>query len=130
MTPAPGTYQLRLFQNGSTSNRLAASSNITVVPQPSVTTNGTTTGRGFSVTVSWNNQLNPTPSDFFAVYSQGSPDSSYIDFEYVNCTKTAGAAAPTGSCPYAMPLTPGTYDVRFFGNGSVSNRLAASASIS
>jgi hypothetical protein len=85
---------------------------------------------GELVTASWSNISNPAPADFIALYTPGAPDTSYLDWVYVNCTQTLGAAGVvSGSCvlPGTTGLAAGTYEFRLFRNNTWT-RIATSNS--
>src|SRR5438876_2975783 len=90
MTPPPPTV------NGS-------SVAITVVPGATVSV-GVTSGPG-------------NPKDWLALYPTGAADSAYLDWFFLNGTKSAPAAGlTTATVPFTLPKMPGTYEVRFFAN--------------
>ena len=74
-----GTYQLRLFSNGSWT-RLAVSETITVTATtpstPTLTVNATTVDAGDTVTATFSNISSPTSADWIALYAQGVADTS------------------------------------------------------
>ncbi|HEV8307572.1 MAG TPA: S8 family serine peptidase [Methylomirabilota bacterium] len=121
-TLAPGTYELRLFANG-TFTRLAISNAFTVEPSAesvTLTASPTTVAAGGTVTATWSGIATPTTTDWLGLYAIGAPDGGYISYRY-----TTGAAG--GSVPFALPGTvaPGTYELRLFSNNSLT-RLATS----
>ena len=68
--------------------------------------------------------------DWVTLTPASAPNSSYLDWKYLNGTKTAPAVAMTSATlQFTAPSTPGTYNIRFFANNSLANRLATSASI-
>ena len=71
-----------------------------------------------TVTASWANVSPATTKDWIGVYKPGTPNSAYLSWEYDNsCTKTAGnTPKASGSCPFVMPATPGTYELRLLAN--------------
>ena len=124
-TVAPGTYELRLFSNNS-STRLAVSNSFTVVVA------GCTGGNlgaspasitaGGSVTATWSGVCAPTSGDWIGLFAPGAPNTSFLAWRY-----TTGTAS--GNVPLTIPATlaPGTYELRLFSNNSVT-RLAVSNS--
>jgi hypothetical protein len=63
------------------------------------------------------------------LYAEGAGDGTYLDWKYLNGTRTKPGAAVTGAdVVFTMPATPGTYNVRFFLNDSTT-KLATSATI-
>ncbi|HSC96833.1 MAG TPA: S8 family serine peptidase [Burkholderiales bacterium] len=120
---APGTYELRLFSNGSYS-RLAVAT-ITVVPGctgGALSASPTSVAAGGSVTATWSAVCTPTGADWIGLYLPGAPDSAYLSYRY-----TTGTAS--GSVPFTIPtsVAPGTYELRLFTNNSLT-RLAVSNS--
>ena len=122
-TIAAGTYELRLLANGQYS-LLATSNTFTVTAPggPTLAVTPTTIARGSSVTASWSGIAAPTTTDWMALYAPGTPHTSYLAWVYVSCTKTAGGAAASGSCAFAIPSTiaAGTYELRLLANGQYS----------
>jgi hypothetical protein len=89
---------------------------------PALSVSPTTIARGSSVTASWSGIAAPTTTDWMALYVPGTPHTSYLEWVYVSCTKTAGGAAASGSCAFVIPSTiaAGTYELRLFANGQYS----------
>ena len=79
----------------------------------------TTVVRGGTVTATWSGIANATATDWIGLYTPGAANTAYIDWIYVSCSKTAGAARASGSCPFVVPSTvaPGTYQLRLLPNG-------------
>src|SRR6185503_20014649 len=124
MPTTPGTYQLR-FYTGST--LLATSATISVSASQAtatVTVSPPTIGPGGTVTaVVAGGPAKRT--DWLALYPTGA--TTYLSWMYLNGSQTA---PPTGvsdaAVPFPMPLTPGTYTIKFF---SGSTLLATSGMI-
>src|SRR6476646_9989180 len=112
MPTMPGNYEFRLFGSG---GLLATSGTVTVnqgptatptntltptatTPPTTVTVNTSSVTTGGSVTLSWANIASPSASNWFGVFPAGSSNGSYVDWFWVSCTKTPGAAAASGSC--------------------------------
>src|SRR5438876_7882708 len=92
MTPPPPTV------NGS-------SVAITVAPGATVSV-GVTSGPG-------------NPKDWLALYPTGAADSAYLDWFFLNGTKSAPAVGlTTATVPFTLPTTLGDYEVRFFANNT------------
>jgi len=71
--------------------------------------------------------------DWIGLYKTGSRDQSYIDYWYLNGTKSrAGAGMASATVSVVLPKRPGTYELRFFRfhdrkfNKRKSNKLATS----
>ena len=98
---------------GGTSNALAFTiSAFTVSP--------TLIAAGGTVTATWGGLATPTAADWIALYAAGAPDSAYLDWMYVSCSKTPGSPRANGSCPFTLPspLPAGAYQLRLFANNS------------
>ena len=128
---APGAYELRLFANGqyyriATSNTLAVS----LVGEPNLTVDPVVY-RGNPVTVSWRGIPTPTTTDWVGLYAPGTPDDGLFDWNYLSCSKVAGAPASSGACPFVVPswVPAGTYEMRLFANAANAHyaRMAVSA---
>ena len=72
------------------------------------------------MTATWSGIATPTASDWIGLFAAGAPAGSYLNWFYVSCTQSAGAARASGSCPLSVPtgLAPGTYELRLFANNS------------
>ena len=64
----------------------------------------------------------------------GAANTAFIDWIYVSCSGTPGAARASGSCPFVVPATvaPGTYQLRLLANDgftalATSNTFAVTA---
>jgi hypothetical protein len=106
-----GTYELRLFSNGSWL-RLAVSNPFTL-PRLSVST--TTVQGGESITVSWTGIANPTTTDWIGFFAAGTPDGSSgpLSWQYTDglANSVMGYQIPTG-------LFAGTYELRLYSNST------------
>ena len=60
----------------------------------------------------------PTATDWIGLYRAGAANTDYIDWMYVNCSKTASTARASGSCPFTVPATlaAGSYELRLLAN--------------
>src|SRR5947209_17294645 len=59
------------------------------------------------------------PKDWLALYPTGAADTAFVDWFFLNGTKSAPAAGlTTATVPFTLPNTPGTYEVRFFSNNT------------
>jgi Divergent InlB B-repeat domain len=84
---------------------------------------------GGTVAVTWNNIPAPTSRDWIALYLAASPDDpDYIEWIYVSCTQTPGAARASGSCTFRLPidLELENYNFRLLPNDQLSPPLAIS----
>ena len=122
----PGTYQVRFFLNDSFTV-LATSASITVAA-PTVTLSATTVAPGGTVSATIAN--GPGHSlDWVGLFAAGAPSASYLRAAYLTGTLTPPVPGLTGgTLPFTLPLTPGTYEVRFFLNDSFT-LLATSLTI-
>ena len=103
-----GTYEFRLFNNGSFT-RLATSPSVTVqaAPPPVLTVSATSGVPGQSVTVTLTNGLGGA-TDWLAFAPVGAPDNSYVTWTYV------GAGVTTRTWTVTLPSTPGNYEFRLY----------------
>ena len=124
--PASGRYQVRLFLNN-TVTKVATSNTITVSgPSVAVTPTSAAVGTPLSAAVS-GGPGNPT--DWVALYLDTAPDTTYVDWCYLNGTKTAPATGITNAtlnC-FTVPAS-GRYQVRLFLNNTVT-KVATSNTI-
>ncbi len=132
-TMPQGTYELRLLtpdprpEFNSLLVVVARSEPVYVSNGATFTVTPTSAAPGATLTVSWSDIVNPTATDWIALYSHGTVDVSYLDWMYVSCSKTPSTARASGSCGFVLPanLTQGTYELRLFSNNSFS-RLGTS----
>jgi hypothetical protein len=84
------------------------------------------TGAPVSVTVSGGPR---NTTDWVGLYPSGASDSNFIAWQYLNGTFTPPSSGQSSaSLTFAMPLTAGTYQFRFFANDGYS-RLATSGNV-
>ena len=83
---------------------------------------------GATVTATIANGPGNSP-DWVGLFATGAPPARYLDWQYLNGTLTAPVPGLTGgTLTFTLPLTPGTYHVRFFLNNTYTV-LATSATI-
>jgi uncharacterized protein YegP (UPF0339 family) len=133
MPAALGTYEFRLFAANveillATSGPVQVST--TPTPAATLTANPSTVAPGGTVTVSWSNVTAPTIRDWIGGYVQGAPNGTTDAWVYTSsCARNPGSTPlPSGSCTFAMPTTPGTYEFRLFANDG-STVLATSGPV-
>jgi len=101
-----------------------------VAPGPTVTVGAATVAPGGAISVS----VASGPAnrmDWVAVVPASAADNAYLDWRYLNGTKTAPASgASSAAVQLTAPLTPGTYNVRFYANNSSAQKLATSSTFS
>jgi hypothetical protein len=122
-TPASGT--VTIADNDTPGGSVLSVSSTVVAP-------------GGTVTATWSGISNASPTDWIALYAVGAPNTSYLAWIYVSCTKTAGTARPSGSCPFIVPasVVPGNYELRLLANNgyvalaSTSLNLAVPSNLS
>ena len=128
MPTTPGTYNFRFFQNN-TYTKLATSATVTVTsstPTVTVSTTTATPGQTIQVTVS-NGPGNAR--DWVGLHATSAADTVYLDWKYLNGTRTPPAAGLTSATiAFTMPSTPGTYNFRLFQNGAYT-KLATSPTV-
>ena len=73
-----------------------------------------TIAAGGAVTVNWSGLPSPAPADRIGLYAPGASAQSPIDWIYLSCSKTPGAASASGSCAFTVPtsLANGSYELR------------------
>ncbi len=78
----------------------------------------TTVVRGDTLTATWSGIPSPTARDWIGLYTPGAAPSAFIQWIYVSCSQTPGAARAAGSCPFGVPSTvaPGPYQLRLLAN--------------
>jgi RHS repeat-associated protein len=83
---------------------------------------------GGSVTATWSGIATPSPTDWIGLYAPGTANTAFLEWVYVSCTKSPGAAQSSGSCAFAIPagLAAGSYELRLLANDGY-NALASSA---
>jgi hypothetical protein len=124
----PGTYEARFFRNN-TYTRLATSGMVTVTGVvASVTLTSTTVSPGSPIGfVVAGGPANPL--DWVALYPTTTGDNAYIAWQFLNGAKVAPSTGTSGATlQFVAPITPGTYEVRFFSNNTYV-RLATSAAV-
>jgi len=122
----PGHYQVRLFSNNSytkvaTSNTITvAGTVIALTPDPGVA------GAPLSAAI-YSGPANAM--DWVGLFAEGAPDSTYLDWCYLNSTKTVptgGFMNVTVTC--FTPPVPGRYQIRLFSNNTFT-KVATSNTI-
>ena len=80
-----------------------------------------TSTAGTRLTVSWSGISAPSAGDWIGLYQPGAAAGSFLGWFYAaSCSQTATGAVPSssGSCSYTTPVTPGTYELRFYGSAA------------
>ncbi|HZC67059.1 MAG TPA: hypothetical protein VE201_00430 [Nitrospirales bacterium] len=98
-----------------------------LTPTPVLTVTPASVVAGGTVTATWSGIAAPTSTDFLALYVPGTSDQAYLAWIYLSCSKSPGAPAAAGSCPFTIPsgLTPRSYELRLYANNTYT-RLATS----
>lgn len=66
--------------------------------------------------------------DWVTLTSSSAGDSNYVDWSYLNGTKSApSSGTSSATLQFNAPSTPGTYNIRFFADNRLTNKLATSA---
>jgi len=111
---AAGTYELRLFSNG-TYIRIGTSGPLVVTApaQANLSASPTTVVAGGTVTATWSGIASPSGSDWIGLFVPGAANTAYLSFRY-----TTGTAS--GNVPFTIPGTvaAGTYELRLFSNNT------------
>lgn len=129
MPSAAGIYNFRLFANN-TFTKLATSVTVTVqsTAAPTLTLNKTTATVGSTIQVTVTNGPG-NPKDWMAMYPASGADTSYLDWKYLNGTRTAPSTGlKTTTLTFTLPTKPGTYNFRLFANNSTL-KIATSGSV-
>src|SRR4030095_3413403 len=122
----PGTgYTLSAASSGLTS----ATSSAFNITAASVTLSATpaSVSAGDSFTVTWAQIPNATNRDWIGLYAPGSSDTAYLDWMYVNCSRSPSVPIASGTCsfPISSSRPPGTYEFRLLPNDTYT-RIATS----
>jgi hypothetical protein len=131
---AAGVYEFRLFAN-TTFDRLTTSGAVTIAASPAtVTVNDTSAPSSVNVTPGGALAIHvaggpANTTDWIALAAAGSPDTSYLTWQYLSGTTTPPPAGlATADIGLTAPEQPGTYEVRLFANNGFA-RLAASGQV-
>jgi hypothetical protein len=122
---AGGTYTLTITGTSNALTRTATAS-LTVQPPPpppvSLSASPAGVDAGGTVTVAWANVSGPTRNNWVGLYVPGAANSAYLGGFYDDdCGQTAGTTSvAAGSCPFKMPTTGGTYELRLFASKATS----------
>jgi hypothetical protein len=82
-----------------------------------VSVSSSTPPPGSTVTVSFSGIQSPTSTDWIGLAPAGASLESYWTWKYAgSCSQSAGAAKVSGSCLFAVPTSPGSYEFRLFSN--------------
>ena len=128
---AAGTYEWRLFANNgmtkiATSSAVIVSASAAVLTVNGVTPPGEASAvAGSTITVSLTGGPG-NPTDWMGLAPTGSPDTTLVDWRYLNGTTVAPASGLTsGTVQFLAPSTAGSYEIRLFEHGGWG-RLATS----
>ncbi len=116
-----GTYTRRVTDGVQLYAQTGIYPPITLVASPA------TVASGGTVTVTFANVANRTPTDWIGEFNKTSGDSNFIEWLYdSNCTNTVSSVSRhSGSCIFTMPTAGGTYNFRLF-SGNSGSRLKTS----
>ncbi len=141
MPMVSGNYEFRIFAANTLTKRGTSNAVTVIAPTSTPTMTRTLTSTptstpvvtsnvspssgiiGASITLDWNGLPNPTMGDWIGVYQTGTADSAYLDWNYVNCSKSSPVAVQNGSCAFTMPGPGGNYDFRIFAANTYTRRL-------
>jgi hypothetical protein len=124
---SPGDYELRLFANDGFT-RLTTSNAFTVMADGILlTASPTTIPAGGMLTTTWTGIPFPTAADWIGLFAPGAPETAFIDWIYVSCSKMPRSPEASGSCSFMVPtsLEPGNHELRLLANDGFT-RLATS----
>jgi putative Ig domain-containing protein/fibronectin type III domain protein len=108
-TAVAGTYELRLFAQGSF-RRLAVSNPITVLATILMATPAVIIP-GDTVTAAWLNIGAPTAKDWFTIVPTGGAENAYVAWAY-----TTGTGSGSSGIVFPKWAAPGTYELRLYSN--------------
>ena len=115
-------YQVHVYRIGRPAE-IVSNDNVALDATPS------SVGPGDAVTVAVNSGPGGT-TDWVGLYAVGAPDTSYLDWKYLNGLRAAPATGLTAATfTFPMPPTEGNYEFRFFPNNGLSPRLATSPTV-
>jgi hypothetical protein len=128
MPGVPGMYEVRWWANN-TLQLIAKSAPITVTSAATVFATPSNVNTGDSITATFANGPGKT-GDWWGVYLVGGdPDTAYKAWGYLNGLHTMPSSGlPGATLPIALALPPGTYELRWFENNSLT-RVATSGQI-
>ena len=117
---AVGTYYFVVTAYNTSGLESDASNEVSATIGVSATLSLVATPGSGNVTVSWSGVTNPTVTDWIGRYSTGAGDGSYGEWKYSSsCAQSPGSSPrSSGSCIFALPTVPGTYEYRLFANGT------------
>jgi len=109
---------------------LVAINSNTAAAAPTVTPAASTVPAGAPLMFTVVNDGTASPMDWLALYQTSAPDGAYITWQFMNGLKAAAPATglTSATLAFSAPLTPGTYEVRYFSNNTFA-RLATSSTI-
>src|SRR6185503_2328115 len=109
---------------------LVAINSNTAAAAPTVTPAASTVPAGAPLMFTVVNDGTASPTDWLALYQTSAPDGAYITWQFMNGLKAAAPATglTSATLAFSAPLTPGTYEVRYFSNNTFA-RLATSSTI-
>ena len=112
----PGTYTLRLFNSGTFT--VAATSAPILVTSPSLSVSATSGAAGETVTATIANAPGGA-GDWIGLFDAGGAANTYREWKYLNGSHDKPAAgSSTAQVGFALPSTPGEYDLRLFAAGT------------
>jgi len=121
---APGAYGLRLTaSDGGLTSSDEVTVNVVELPRLAVTPSNPGTGQPVTVSV-FNGPAART--DWVGLFTPGAADRSYLDWKYLNGSRTAPASGLTeATFAFTMPAAAGTFELRFYASDAYT-RLATS----
>src|SRR5439155_972330 len=83
---------------------------------PTLTASPTSISSDGTLTATWAGIASSSSTDWIGLYQPNASNSEYIDWIYVSCSQWAGSPRASGSCPFVLPATTGTYQLRLLAN--------------
>jgi len=112
------SFFARDLVNGGTQGGTQMIGTLQVTPVTTLDAIPASSSPGGIVTAAWTGIASPTPTDWVGLFQAGAANTVFIDWAYVNCSKTPGSPRGSGSCAFVLPgnLALGTYQFRLFSN--------------
>ena len=123
------TFYVKAIDQAGNEDPSPATQSFTVSRGPALTVNPSAAMPGQIVTTTWSGIPSPSATDWIALYANGQPNSNYLDWIYVSCTKSAGSAKASGSCPFTLPISLpfGIYQLRLLANDGYTSLVTSNS---
>lgn len=109
---------------------VASNNTVTTTANGTITLGTTTVAPGGTISFTVVNVDPPGVMDWVALTPASGADNSYVDWWYLNGSKTAPSTGlMEAALTFVAPTTPGTYNIRLYANNSLAVKLATSPTI-